>query len=74
MSANIISYIVQLNCDDYDVQFHETLNFIVNIIDYAHSGNSSIVFPMFLNRRIMSLKLAAVQKYCCFKRSSFPTE
>lgn len=29
---------------------------------------------MFLKRRRMSAKLAAVQKYCCFRRSSFPTD
>src|SRR5216683_1280391 len=37
------------------------------------SANSEIGFPRFLKRRNMSARLAAVQKYCCFRRSSFPT-
>ena len=40
----------------------------------SHSGNSVMSLPMFLNRRMMSARLAAVQKYFCFRRSSFPTE
>ena len=39
----------------------------------AHSGNSLIGLSMFLNRRMMSAKEAAVQKYCCLRRSSLPT-
>ena len=39
----------------------------------VHSGKSVIGLSMFLNRRRISARLAAVQKYCCLRRSSLPT-
>lgn len=41
---------------------------------YSQSGNWEMGFPIFLNRRKISAKLAAVQKYCCLRRSSLPTD
>jgi hypothetical protein len=35
-------------------------------------GNSFHAFLLFLKRRTISYREAAHQKYCCFRRSSFP--
>ena len=43
------------------------------IARHLQSGNSVIGLSVFLKRRTISAREAAVQKYCCFKRSSFPT-
>lgn len=39
----------------------------------SQSGNSVIGLSKFLKRRMISARLAAVQKYCCLRRSSLPT-
>ena len=40
----------------------------------SHSGKAVNGLSRPLNLLIISDKLAAVQKYCCFRRNSLPTE
>ena len=68
----ITTDIVELDCHIW-VETREYRTPFCASDDHAQSGNSVIGLPIFLKRRRISAKLAAVQKYCCFRRSSFPT-
>lgn len=64
------TYIVELNSDVYECVSAGSDQFKGEV--RIHSGISERGLSRFLKRRTMSAKLAAVQKYCCLRRSSLP--